>query len=615
MVQSPRRSRRPFLIAIVVAILLIAGTRLLVGGGFPGRGGDGGGAQEANSQTSCEGERTTISVVASSEKAQLVKQLAAEYHRSSPKVGGRCVQVNVASKASGGAMSALARDWNEQADGPRPDVWTPASSGWVGLLRQRRQATDKPDLVPAEIPNVAASPLVIAMPKPMAAALGWPGKQLGWSDLTALARDPSGWGKFGHPEWGRFKLGKTNPNYSTSGLNATVGAYFAATGRSTDLTEKDLADPKVRSFVGAVEKSVVHYGDTTLTFLSNLQRADDQGAGLSYISAVTVEEKSVWDYNQGNPTGDPATLGKHAKPKVPLVAVYPKEGTLLSDHPYVVLTAPWVDDAKRAAAASFLAFLQGDDAQQRFERYAFRDFKNQPGDLITEANGLLPKQPATLLSPPAPAVLDRLLASWAELRKPANVLLVMDVSGSMGQGAEGTDSTKLELAKRAAVNALGQFDERDKVGLWIFSTELSERADYRELVPVSVMGPGTSAHRSELRSRIQGLTAEGGTGLYDTSLNAYRFMRSRLAADTINAVVLLTDGKNEDNNGISLPDLLGQLTTEPGAESVRLFTVAYGGDADLATLQRIAAATNAAAYDSLDPARIDQVFANVISNF
>jgi Ca-activated chloride channel homolog len=330
---------------------------------------------------------------------------------------------------------------------------------------------------------------------------------------------------------------------------------------------------------------------------------------------VTVEEKSVWDYNQGNPTGDPATLGKHAKPKVPLVAVYPKEGTLLSDHPYVVLTAPWVDDAKRAAAASFLAFLQGSDAQQRFERYAFRDFKNQPGDLITEANGLLPKQPATLLSPPAPAVLDKALASWAELRKPANVLLVMDVSGSMGQGAEGTDSTKLELAKRAAVNALGQFDERDKVGLWIFSTELSERADYRELVPVSVMGPGTSAHRSELRSRIQGLTAEGGTGLYDTSLNAYRFMRSRLAADTINAVVLLTDGKNEDNNGISLPDLLGQLTTEPGAESVRLFTVAYGGDADLATLQRIAAATNAAAYDSLDPARIDQVFANVISNF
>lgn len=83
----------------------------------------------------------------------------------------------------------------------------------------------------------------------------------------------------------------------------------------------------------------MHYGDTTLTFLSNLQKADDLGAGLSYISAVAVEEKSVWGYNQGNPSGDPATLGKHAKPKTPLVAIYPKEGTLLSDSPYAVLQA------------------------------------------------------------------------------------------------------------------------------------------------------------------------------------------------------------------------------------------------------------------------------------
>src|SRR6185436_6580777 len=109
-----------------------------------------------------------------------------------------------------------------------------------------------------------------------------------------------------------FRLGKTNPNFSTSGLNATIGAYFAATGVSSDLTDKDVADPKTVAYVKGVEQAVVHYGDTTLTFLSNLQAADDRGQGLSYISAVTVEEKSVWDYNEGNPTGDPATLGDHA---------------------------------------------------------------------------------------------------------------------------------------------------------------------------------------------------------------------------------------------------------------------------------------------------------------
>ena len=66
----------------------------------------------------------------------------------------------------------------------------------------------------------------------------------------------------------------------------------------------------MRDFVRDVESSVVHYGDTTLTFLTNMQQADDRGEGLTYISAVTVEEKSVWDYNLGNPTGDPDHPGR-----------------------------------------------------------------------------------------------------------------------------------------------------------------------------------------------------------------------------------------------------------------------------------------------------------------
>jgi Ca-activated chloride channel family protein len=617
MVQSQRRSPRPYIIAAVVALLLIVGVRVVRGGLFSGGGSD----EAAGPSTPCEGERTTINVAVSSEKAELVKQLAQDYMNGSPKVGGRCVAVSAATKASGAAMTALSRDWNEAVDGPRPDVWTPASAGWVTLLRQRRQATDKPDLVPTTtpisgIPRIAASPLVIAMPRPMAQALGWPGRQLGWSDILSLAKDKEGWGRYGHPEWGLFKLGKTNPNYSTSGLNATVGAYFAATGRSTDLTAKDVSDPKVRAFVGAVEQSVTHYGDTTLTFLANLQRADDAGAGLSYISAATVEEKSVWDYNQGNPSGAPATLGKHVKPKVPLVALYPKEGTLLSDHPWVTLNAPWVDDAKKAAAADFLKYLQSDKAQSRFDQFAFRNYKNQPGKLITLDNGLQPKAPATLLSPPAPAVLDQTLTSWAQLRKPANVLLVMDVSGSMGNEAEGTGQSKLALAQRAATNALSQFADRDQVGLWIFSTEQDGSKDYRELVPIGAMNApeGGQPRRNVLKERIGGLTPAGGTGLYDTSLAAYQFVKSKLDAGKINAVVLLTDGRNEDS-GISLNNLVQSLRTEQGAESVRLFTVAYGQDADLGVLRQIAETTNAAAYDSLDPAKIDEVFAAVISNF
>ena len=142
-----------------------------------------------------------------------------------------------------------------------------------------RRRLDHPNLVPDELPTIAYSPLVIAMPRPMAEALGWPDAELGWSDLFDLAQDPDGWGAYGHPDWGAFKLGKTNPNYSTSGLNSLVGTYFAATGLSSDLSLQKIEEPKVQEFVGGVESAVVHYGDISLTFLSNLQRADDQGRG------------------------------------------------------------------------------------------------------------------------------------------------------------------------------------------------------------------------------------------------------------------------------------------------------------------------------------------------
>jgi Ca-activated chloride channel family protein len=145
----------------------------------------------------------------------------------------------------------------------------------------------------------------------------------------------------------------------------------------------------------------------------------------------------------------------------------------------------------------------------------------------------------------------------------------------------------------------------------MFSTQLDGETDYRELVPV---GPMDAQRRAQLSERIDGLQPSGGTGLYDTGLAAYQFVKGRASPDDINAVVLLTDGRNEDD-GISLDNLLSQVRTEEGAQSVRLFTIGYGEDADLDTLRRISDTTNAAAYDSSDPTSIDQVFTAVVSNF
>ena len=48
---------------------------------------------------------------------------------------------------------------------------------------------------------------------------------------------------------------------------------------------------------------------------------------------------------------------------------------------------------------------------------------------------------------------------------------------------------------------------------------------------------------------------------------------------------------------------------------MRVFPISYGEDADLATLRRIAEASQAAVYDSSDPRSINKILVAVISNF
>jgi Ca-activated chloride channel family protein len=454
--------------------------------------------------------------------------------------------------------------------------------------------------------------LVLAMPEPMATAMGWPKQQLGWADVLGMVKAKDGWASKGHKEWGKFTLGKTNPNSSTSGLAATVGTLVAATGTSSDLTLADLKDPAVREFAETVERSVIHYGDTTLTYLSNLQRADDAGAAMNYLSAVAVEEKSVLDYNAGNPTGDPATLGQHAPPRVPLVAIYPKEGTLYSDSPYIILNAAWSTPQKQAGAKDFLDYLRQPEQQKIFTDANFRTYDGNAGTPITSSKYVDANGVKITLKPPSASVLAGVRALWTEVRKPARVLLVLDVSGSMGEPAGDGGETRLDLAKQAAIKGLDQLTDTDEVGLWTFTSGMeSPQGFYTELVPIGPLAKDSD----EIKAQIGALSPSKATPLYAVTRAASEFMNSTEDDAKINAVVLMTDGQNEYSPDSDLDGLLDKLNRSGVENGVRIFTIAYGEDADLDTLKKISEATRAAAYDARKPESIDKVFAAVLSNF
>jgi Ca-activated chloride channel family protein len=553
----------------------------------------------------------------SSEKIALLTELADDFNNSDlAAVGEQCVFVRPRSVASGNAANLIVDGWpNPEVNGEPPVIWSPAASGWAGIVNERAGQA----LAPAGTPFML-TPLVIAMPRPMAEALGWPEDPPGFADLVELVNDPEGWGSVGHPEWGPFRLGKTNPNYSTSGLNFTIAEYYAATGKTSGLTTEDLARPAAVDFATQVESAVVHYGDITMTFLNNWFAADVRGTALTYASAVAVEEKSVIDYNLGNPDGVLSPGEEPRVPRDPLVAIYPEEGTLFSDNPFIVLDTEWVDENEKAAAALFEEYVQQPENQAKVLEFGFRP--NNPSvplaDPIVAANGVDPQQPTTELEVPAPEVLVGILDSWAELRKDARVLLVLDISGSMGDPG-GDDRTKLDLAKDAAISSLDQFKDADDVGLWVFSTELGGAdPNVRELVPVAPIG----TQREVLAQQIDAQFPTNGTPLYEVTEKAYETMLDGYDAAKINAIVLLTDGQNDDGQPGDDEEQFAELIQSlqagsegSGSQPVRLFTISYGEDADAITLRAISQATKAATYNASNPATIEQVFTAVISNF
>jgi Ca-activated chloride channel family protein len=593
------------------------GCALLVGVAGCG-GGDDDDAEPANSGTDADadtGDCIVVDMAVSSEKISLLQTLADEFNDGDAEVNDRCVFVRPRSVSSGNAANLIVEGWpNPEVNGEAPVIWSPAASGWAGIVNERAGS----ELAPAGTPFML-TPLVIAMPQPMAEALGWPDEPIGFADLRDLANDPEGWGSVGHPEWGPFRLGKTNPNYSTSGLNFTIAEYYAATGKTSDLTREDLQRPAAVEFATDIESAVVHYGDITMTFLNNWFAADARGTALTYASAVAVEEKSVIDYNLGDPDGVLAAGEQLRPPREPLVAIYPEEGTLYSDNPFIILDTEWVDADERAAAALFEEFVQLPENQVQVMEFGFRP--NNPdvplAAPIVAENGVDPNEPQAELGVPEPAVLVGILDSWAELRKEARVLLVLDVSGSMSDPA-GDGRTKLDLAKVAAISALDEFKDEDQVGLWVFSTDLGgEHPNWREVVPIGPIGQ----NRDTLAEQIDAQLPQAGTPLYDVTQVAYETMLEDYDPETINAIVLLTDGVNDD--GI-LNDDDQQFTTlietleGPEGESttpVRVFTIAYGDEADLITLRAISQASSAATYNASNPATIEQVFTAVISNF
>jgi Ca-activated chloride channel homolog len=507
------------------------------------------------------GPAVEIVMSSSDGKKEWLEDVAKSFQSSGASVGGKPIKVSLIHMKSGESMQKIL-DGKE-----KPTIWSPAGAAWIDLINGTWKTRSGHAFVENAKPTVVSG-LVIAMWEPMAQALGWPGKPVGWDEIFKVASDPKGWGSYKHPEWGAFRFGHSHPDFSTSAMLSVISSIYAAAGKTQGVTPDDLKNQKVLDKVGTLERSIVHYGESSSWMTEKLCTK-----GPAYLSAVTLYESSVVQANDKYKSQMPFKL----------VAVYPKEGTFWENHPSGVVQADWVTAEQKEAGEKFLAYMTSKDQQAKAPKYGYRP--TDPGvplaSPIDEAHGVNPKQSADAsLQYPSQEVFTRAQELWHKVKKHSTVFLLLDTSGSM------QEKGKIAAAKKGAANFIRAMEKEDQIAVITFGSNV---ALLKPVAPVREVGEG-------LATQVEGLFAEGQTAMYDAAIQAFneieKARKTPQGANRLYGIVLLSDGKDTSSKK-SLSDLKDMMKDTEAADGTRLFTVAYGDDADGDLLKQLADRSNA----------------------
>lgn len=545
----------------------------------------------ATQQAACtahSSQAVTLTMYYGSEKQQWMEDVVQDFNNRAVTACDGPITVKAVPIGSGESMQQILSGQIQ------PDIWSPAGNVWLTLLNQGWQLHHAASIISngaTDTPSLVKSPVVIAMWKPEADALGWPDRAISWNEIAQLSVNPKGWAAYGHPEFGDFKFGHTHPDYSNSGLDAVIAENYAAVKKVRGLTAGDVTNTQTQDFVANVESSVIHYGDSTGFFADKMFKG-----GPSYLSAAVMYESLVVQANDGK---------TYPHLAYPVVAIYPQEGTFYSEHPFAVLHGGWMTPAKEAASLAFRNFLLSPEQQTKALRYGFR-----PANLavplaspIDSNHGVSLDEPKTLLQVPDASIVNLLKASWDKLRRKVDIALILDRSGSMNDTVGGV--SKVSAAKQGMTEFVGLLGDSDSLGITVFSSQ----ADV--LTPISALGPKHQA----VNAMINGIVAFGNTRLFNTIAEQVQVLKGS-PSKHIKAVVVLTDGM-DNLNQLTVDQLVKQVTpasedTNAG-EGVKVFTIAYGNDADVDSLKKIANASGGAEYAGT-PQNIQQVY-QAISTF
>ncbi len=382
-----------------------------------------------------------------------------------------------------------------------------------------------------------------------------------------------------------FTYVHTAPTRSNSGLQSLVAQYAEVSGkRPEQLTVADIQT--YQNQIKQIQSKVTRYGVSTNALAKSMVTN-----GQFWAAIGSVYESSVIAANSSLQAGQPRYQ-----------AVYPKS-TFSSNMRLIVPNAPWMDANKKAAAQKVVTYLQSNEAQQILTELGLRP--GTPGVALgskfTADFGVDPQAKYDSYRPPQPQVVEAMVKNWQEqAKRPSLVMVVIDTSGSM----KGARISAMQSTLQSYVNSL---TPKDTIAMM----------DFNSIINAPVLIEGTPEGKAKGLQYVASLKAAGQTKLYDATLAGRNWLQQNLRKDSINAVLVLTDGADSGSN-TNIDQLLGELK-KSGFETdqrISIFTIGYGDEKEFSpkALQDIAQ-QNAGYYTKGEPETIARLLADIQVEF
>jgi len=259
-----------------------------------------------------------------------------------------------------------------------------------------------------------------------------------------------------------------------------------------------------------------------------------------------------------------------------------------------------VSEQQRQAAEIFREYLLDLARQNMAIDYYLRpvDENIVLRDPLTLQNGTDPRvtrKSVVALDSPSAQISEAIKDVFLKTKKKATVVLVIDTSGSM-------EGEKIKNAVESSVHFVSRLAPDDMI--YVIGFGGSGPYD---------LGGGRSGDVSEtLATTLNGLYAGGGTPLYDSiclavnRIDEFQVQDASKEENRLYGIVLLSDGDDTASSN-TVNQMFSCLPSGESVEGVKIFTIAYGEDANTDLMLRIANRTNGKMFEG-DPASIEDIY-------